>query len=88
MVAIPLILALGRQRQKDHFKFKIITYLHNEFQGSPGYTASPYLKKAKEKRKLVYATWSIHYKQDLSSYAAGTCGHLPSKRPVWAYSMR
>ena len=61
MVAIPLILPLGRQRQKDHFKFKIITYLHDEFQGSPGDIAGPYLKKAKEKRKLVTSTWCIHY---------------------------
>lgn len=40
----PIILVLGRLRQKDHFEFKTKSELYPEFQASLGYRIGLYLK--------------------------------------------
>jgi hypothetical protein len=49
---MPLIPALGRQRQED-FWFRGQPELQSEFQGSQGYTEKPCLEKQKNKNKQI-----------------------------------
>jgi hypothetical protein len=49
---MPLIPALGRQRQAD-FCVRGQPGLQSEFQDSQGYTEKPCLKKLKKKKKII-----------------------------------